>query len=70
MYNFDYQKAGTVADAVSALADEDAQALSGGQTLLPTLKQRLGQPSKLVDLSRIAEMQGIDMAHGAFDGHA
>ncbi|MEM0922941.1 MAG: xanthine dehydrogenase family protein subunit M [Pseudomonadota bacterium] len=62
MYNFNYQKAGSVADAVSALTEEDAQPLSGGQTLLPTLKQRLGQPSTLVDLSRIAEMQGIEVS--------
>ena len=65
MYNFDYQKPGSVADAVSALGDEDAQALSGGQTLLPTLKQRLGQPSKLVDLSAIAEMHGIEVGGGS-----
>lgn len=65
MYNFDYQKAGSVADAVAALADEDAQALSGGQTLLPTLKQRLGQPSTLVDLSAIAELHGIEVGGGS-----
>ena len=62
MYNFEYKKAGSVADAVSALGEEDAQALSGGQTLLPTLKQRLGQPSQLVDLTAIAEMHGIEVA--------
>lgn len=59
MYDFDYVKASSVADAIAALADEDAQAISGGQTLIPTLKQRLGMPSKLVDLTGIAEMSGI-----------
>ncbi|MEM6660520.1 MAG: carbon monoxide dehydrogenase, partial [Pseudomonadota bacterium] len=40
MYNFEFAKPDTVADAVAALAEEDAQALGGGQTLIPTLKQR------------------------------
>ena len=59
MYDFEYVKPGSIAEAVSALGAEDASALSGGQTLLPTLKARLAQPSRLVDLSGIAEMRGI-----------
>jgi len=59
MYNFEYEKPGTVADAVAALGAEDAQALGGGQTLIPTLKQRLASPSTLVSLKGIAEMQGL-----------
>ena len=59
MYDFEYVKASSVADAVAALADEDATAISGGQTLLPTLKQRLANPSKLVSLAGIAEMVGV-----------
>jgi carbon-monoxide dehydrogenase medium subunit len=59
MYNFDYVKASSVADAVAALADEDAQAISGGQTLLQTMKARLAAPSKVVDLSGVAEMGAI-----------
>lgn len=59
MYAFDFEKPSSIAEAVAALKDEDAQALSGGQTLLPTLKQRLASPSKLVSLGGIAEMQGI-----------
>ncbi|MEO0502215.1 MAG: xanthine dehydrogenase family protein subunit M [Pseudomonadota bacterium] len=65
MYNFDYQKAGSVADAVAALGTEDAQAISGGQTLIPTLKARLAAPSVLVDLSDIDEMTGITVAAGS-----
>lgn len=59
MYEFEFEKPGSVADAVAALGAEDAQALGGGQTLIPTLKQRLAQPTKLVSLKGIAEMQGI-----------
>jgi len=50
MYNFDYVKPGSVAEAVAALGGEDAVAISGGQTLIPTLKARLANPSALVDL--------------------
>jgi carbon-monoxide dehydrogenase medium subunit len=59
MYNFEFEKPTSVADAVAALGDEDAQALGGGQTLIPTLKQRLASPSKLVSLSGIDEMKGV-----------
>lgn len=62
MYNFDIERPSSVADAVSALASEDAQALGGGQTLIPTLKARLAAPDKLVSLTGIAEMQGISAA--------
>jgi hypothetical protein len=40
---------------------EGAQALSGGQTLIPTMKQRLAAPGVLVSLTGIAEMQGVCM---------
>lgn len=59
MYSFDYVKPSSIDDAVAALADEEAQAIAGGQTLVPTLKARLASPSQLVDLSGIAEMKGI-----------
>ncbi|MGR3502030.1 FAD binding domain-containing protein [Pseudaestuariivita sp.] len=59
MYNFDFVKPGSVADAVAALKGDEAQALGGGQTLLPTMKQRLASPATLVSLSGISEMQGI-----------
>ncbi|MDW3183372.1 xanthine dehydrogenase family protein subunit M [Roseobacter sp.] len=59
MYNFDVETPGTVADAAAAMGREDAQALGGGQTLIPTLKQRLASPSVLVSLSGVAEMKGV-----------
>ena len=63
MYAFDIERPTSIADAASALTG-DAQALGGGQTLIPTLKARLAQPSKLVSLSGISEMQGISSAGG------
>lgn len=62
MYDFELEKPSTVAQAIAALGNEDAMALGGGQTLIPTMKQRLAGPSKLVSLAAIEEMQGISLA--------
>ncbi|AWK86987.1 FAD binding domain-containing protein [Azospirillum thermophilum] len=75
MYAFSYQRPRTVADALAALKTEDAKLLGGGQTLLPTLKQRLARPSLLVDLSGVPELKGIretadGLEIGAFTRHA
>ena len=60
MYDFAYHKPSSLAEATRLLAaDPDAKAISGGHTLLPALKHRLNRPTALVDLSGIAEMQGI-----------
>ena len=59
MYDFEFVKPATLADAVAAMGRDGAQALSGGQTLLPTMKQRLAQPAVLVSLTGIAEMKGV-----------
>ena len=64
MHNFDFVKPASVADAVAALAAEGAQALSGGQTLLPTMKQRLAAPTVLVSLNGIGELQGVCTGEG------
>jgi carbon-monoxide dehydrogenase medium subunit len=64
MHNFDFAKPSTIADAAKALAADGAQALSGGQTLIPTMKQRLAAPGVLVSLTGIAEMQGVCMGDG------
>jgi len=60
MYAFGYHRPGSVADAVKLLADRpDAKLLAGGQTFIPTLKQRLAQPTDVIDLGGIAELKGI-----------
>ncbi len=59
MYAFEFVRPTTLAEAVAALAAEDAQALGGGQTLIPTLKARLASPSVLVSLTGIAELKGL-----------
>tara|TARA_R110002051_G_scaffold30487_3_gene70548 strand:- start:8444 stop:9235 length:792 start_codon:yes stop_codon:yes gene_type:complete len=59
MYDFKFVTPKTVAEAVTALSTEDALALGGGQTLIPTLKQRLAMPEVLVQLAKLPEMLGI-----------
>lgn len=62
MHNFAYHRPSSVADAVKAVGgSSDAKILAGGQTLLPTLKQRLASPADLVDLGGIADLKGIKM---------
>jgi aerobic carbon-monoxide dehydrogenase medium subunit len=62
MYTFNYVAPKTVRQAASALGkSEDAKLLAGGQTLLPTLKQRLAQPSQLIDLGRVEGLSGIEL---------
>jgi len=59
MYAFEFVKPTSIDAAVAELAKDEAQALGGGQTLIPTLKQRLASPSALVSLSGISEMKGV-----------
>ncbi|MBK1663958.1 carbon monoxide dehydrogenase [Rhodospirillum rubrum] len=63
MYVFDYHRPNSLADAHGLLtAREDAKILAGGMTLIPTLKQRLAQPSDLIDLSACPGLSGITLA--------
>ena len=64
MHNFTYSRPTSVADAVKALGASEARAIAGGQTLLPTLRARLAEPSALVDLGAIAELKGIKAEGG------
>jgi carbon-monoxide dehydrogenase medium subunit len=61
MYAFNYHRPQSVAEAAKLLASNpEAKLLAGGHTLLPTMKQRLASPKVIVDLSRVAELKGID----------
>ncbi|MEC9342597.1 MAG: xanthine dehydrogenase family protein subunit M [Pseudomonadota bacterium] len=60
MYQVNYHRASSVEEAASLLAKaEDGKFVAGGQTLIPTMKQRLAAPSDLIDLRHIAAMKGI-----------
>ena len=62
MYGFDYHHPASLSAAVDLLTrDADARPLAGGQTLIPTLKQRLAMPTALIDLGGIP---GLDLITG------
>ena len=64
MYNFNYQQASSADDAVAKIGGaDDGTFLAGGQTILPTMKQRLAGPSDLVDLAG-AGLSGISAGGG------
>lgn len=48
-----YHRATSLNDALAALADPEARAVAGGQSLLPVLKLRIARPSVLVDIGRL-----------------
>jgi aerobic carbon-monoxide dehydrogenase medium subunit len=76
MYNFTYHRASGLRQATNLLEKfEEAKLLAGGQTLLPTMKQRLAAPSDLIDLNQIEGMSGIEatvrnVVIGAMTRHA
>jgi carbon-monoxide dehydrogenase medium subunit len=59
---FEYHAPDTVADAAHLLAElgDGAKVLAGGQSLIPMLALRLAVFEHLVDIGRIAELQGIE----------
>lgn len=56
---FDYQKAKTVEEAIASLSQEDVKILAGGHSLIPAMKLRMSRPSRLVDITGLAELKGI-----------
>ena len=60
MYQFNYVRPKSLAEAEAMLAKaDDPQLLAGGQTLIPTLKQRLAMPSDLIDIGSLKELDFI-----------
>jgi aerobic carbon-monoxide dehydrogenase medium subunit len=58
---FDYHRPGTLDEAIGLLAryGADAKVLSGGMSLLPAMKLRLGSYTHLVDINRIPGLEYI-----------
>lgn len=60
MYEFSHQNPTSVDEAASALSSaDDGKVMAGGQTLIPTMKQRLAAPSDVIDLSKVEGLRGI-----------
>ncbi len=76
MYDFTFHRPTTVRQAAGLLArNPEAKLLAGGHSLLPVMKQRLAQPSALIDLSLIdgldtIEQKGRAVVIGAMARHA
>ena len=61
MYKFNYQKVSSIKEAEKLLnEDEEAKIIAGGQTLIPTMKQRLASPSVLIDIGGISDLNFIN----------
>ncbi len=76
MYNFTFHRPTTVRQAAGLLArNPEAKLLAGGHSLIPVMKQRLAQPSALIDLSLVEGMTGVEqkgrsIVIGAMTRHA
>jgi len=66
MYAFTFERPSSLADASRSAAGAGVKILAGGQTLLASMKLRLAQPEKLVDLGGLAELAGIKREGNAF----
>jgi aerobic carbon-monoxide dehydrogenase medium subunit len=64
MENFSYHRPASVADAAKLMKSAaDGKFLSGGMTLIPTMKQGLAAPSDIIDLSGLKN-SGVAVAGG------
>ena len=64
--DFEYYRAGSVAEARQLLAAHPgAKLLAGGHSLIPLLKLRLAAPAAVIDIGRIGELRGISNGNGA-----
>lgn len=63
---FDYHAPGSLDEAIALLArhGDEAKVLSGGQSLLPLLKLRLGAAAHLVDIGRIPGLEYLKEEKG------
>ncbi|HUM11332.1 MAG TPA: xanthine dehydrogenase family protein subunit M [Myxococcaceae bacterium] len=59
--SFDYHAPGSLPEALALLSKygDEAKVLSGGQSLLPLLKLRLGQAGHLIDIGRIPGLEYV-----------
>lgn len=64
MYEFNYHRPASLADAARLAKNEEAKLMAGGMTLIPTLKQRLARPSDVIDLGGLKDLAGIKVEGG------
>lgn len=61
---FEHQRTSSLDEALTALgsADGEARVMGGGQSLGPMMNLRLAQPDRLIDISRVSGLDGIEAA--------
>ncbi len=66
---FRYERASSVTEACALLREYDGEAkvIAGGQSLLPMINLGLVDPSAVVDISRIAGLDGVAERNGSLD---
>ena len=64
---FGYERASSIDDAIAKLAESGGKAIAGGHSLVPLMKLRLSEPTKLVDISRIPGLSGIRESGGRIE---
>lgn len=57
---FRYERPEELAGALEQLADPEAKALAGGQSLVPVMAMRLARPRVLIDLAEIEELRALE----------
>ena len=64
--SFEYHRPATLDEALDLLAElgDDAKVLAGGQSLIPMMKLRFASPGHLIDINRIAGLDGIEERDG------
>jgi aerobic carbon-monoxide dehydrogenase medium subunit len=56
---FDYQRAGTLDEALGLIGTSGTKVIAGGMSLLPLMKLRLANPERLLDIGRLKELKGV-----------
>ncbi len=74
--DFEYRKAGSIAEAIQLLSDNPgAKILAGGHSLIPLMRFRLARPEVVIDIGGIVNLRGITVGGdtiniGALTTHA
>lgn len=64
--SFEYVRAQSLDEVLAVLSErgDEARILAGGQSLIPSMNMRVAAPEVLIDVSGIADMQGIQILDG------
>ena len=64
--SFDYHAPATLDEAIKLLSElgEDAKILAGGHSLIPMMKLRLAEPTNLIDINGLTDLNYIQEENG------